>query len=144
MNHTIRFAGGPARLSDDLHLWIDYQYRLIRDAAAREPWNAIPAAYHYALFDGRGREIIAYHWHPHVEGMTYPHLHISPGAVRLDVIERAGLSAQANALQADLAGAHLVTGPIALASVLWLAIAQFSATPLRRDWRRLLPGPGPA
>ena len=61
--------------------------------------------------------MIAYHRQPHVGGMTYPKLHVWPGAVRGEVLERAGLSAQANALRTDLAGAHLPTGPLAFENV---------------------------
>jgi hypothetical protein len=141
--HSLRFARGTVQLAsaNAFSLALEYQFRIERSAADSNIWEARQVAYYYYFDDLQGREIFAYHWHPHVEGMTYPHLHISPGAVRSAVIERAGLSEQANALRADLAAAHLPTGPIALERVLWLAIAQFGATPLRRDWRRLLPAP---
>jgi len=127
--------------TDGLGLSLDLTYRVHQLPATRHGWAVSESSYYYALLDRNQREILAYHWHPHVEGMTYPHLHVSSGAVHGDVLERAGLSEQANALRADLAAAHLPTAPTALESVLWLAIAQFSAAPLRSDWRRLLPAP---
>ncbi len=127
--------------TDGLGLSLDLTYRIQQLADTRRSWTVSESSYYYALLDRSEHEVLAYHWHPHVEGVSYPHLHISPGAVRGDVVERAGLSEQANALRADLTTAHLPTGPAALESVLWLAIAQLGAAPLRSDWRRLLPAP---
>lgn len=127
--------------TDGLGLSLDLTYRVHQLPDSRRSWSVSESRYYFALLDRDQREVLAYHWHPHVEGVSYPHLHLSPGAVRGDVIGRAGLSEQANALRADLAAAHLPTGPIALGHILWLAIAQFGAAPLRRDWRRLLRAP---
>lgn len=90
--HSLRFARGTVRLAsaDAISLALEYQFRIERSAADSNMWEARQVGYYYYFDDLQGREIIAYHWHPHVEGMTYPHLHISSGAVRSDVIERAG------------------------------------------------------
>jgi hypothetical protein len=74
--------------------------------------------------------------------VTFPHLHISHGAVRAETLEQAGLSIAHNALRPDLSGAHLPTRSIPLHDVLWLAIAHFGARPRRADWLHVLGTPG--
>lgn len=103
---------------------LEYQFRIERPADDPCLWEARQVAYYLPFRWCPRREIIAYHWHPHVEGIAYPHRHASSGAVSVDVLARAGLSAQTSALRTGPAGAHLATGQISLESVLWLAIAQ--------------------
>ena len=91
------------------------------------------AAYQYGVDDTNGREMFAYHWHPHVEGVAYPHLHISRGAV-MQAFDAVRLSPSRNALQPQLADAHLPTRRIALEDVLRLLIEQFAVVPRRGDW----------
>lgn len=102
------------------------------------------AAYYYSLRDvadpgAVAREILAYHWHPDVrlgDGtlISYPHLHVNRGAVRLDIADGLRITPTSNLLRPDLAQAHLPTRRIALEDVIRLAIEQFGVEPLRPDW----------
>jgi hypothetical protein len=112
-------------------------YRIVQESEGRR-WKIRTAAYHYALRDADGREIFAYHWHPHVENVAYPHLHVSHGAVGRDVAPGLQLSTSQNVLQPQLAAAHLPTRRIALEDVLRLLIEQFGVQPARLDWDRAL------
>ena len=134
----------PARLGGGvgLSLGVGIGYAVVPRPVGAKTWEAEVSSYSYPFLLPDLRESFAYHWHPHVAEVAYPHLHLGPAAVQSGVLERAGLSALANALRSDVAGAHFPTGPVALETVLWLAITQFGAEPLRPDWRRLLPAPG--
>ena len=135
-DYTTRLAG-PGRLS----LGVEIQYRINPTRGERGRWQAEVAAYYYGLYDVDAREILAYHWHPHVENVPFAHLHVSHGAVQRTVLDRLQLSAAHNALRPDLAAAHLPTGQIALQTVLRLAIEQFQVLPRpahRADWREIL------
>ena len=87
-------------------------------------WQARIVAYQYALLDGDGREYLAYHWHPDGSShVTEPHLHLGPAA-------HVGVG--------ELAAAHLPTGPVALASVVRVAVDGLGGRPLRADWTAVL------
>jgi len=87
-------------------------------------WQARIVAYQYALLDRDGREYLAYHWHPDGSShVTEPHLHLGPAA-------QVGV--------AEMAAAHLPTGPVSLALVARLAIDGLGARPLRADWPAVL------
>ena len=142
--HQLMLGGGtPVRLRAEIGLFLSIRmfYRIVATRAARGPWQFETVAYYYWFDDADGREILAYHWHPDVPGVVFPHLHVGHGAVSPDVLVRAQLSINHNALRADFAGAHLPTGRIALESVLWLAITQFGVRPLHPDWEEILPEP---
>jgi hypothetical protein len=115
--HTVSFAfpvplAGPARIA----LSADHHYRITRaDGSSR--WKITTAAYYYAFDAQDGGEILAYHWHPGRDNVSFPHLHVSRAAVDSALLAAAQRSPQTNALRADLAGAHLPTGRIALEDV---------------------------
>jgi hypothetical protein len=90
------------------------------------------------VYGGGGREVLAYHLHPQVDQVPYPHLHIGPGAVEEASLVRAGLSEQHSALRPAIARAHLPTGLVALRWVVRMLITQFGVTALRRDWPSIL------
>lgn len=114
-------------------LSVVHAYRIIRQSE-RGPWKVQTAAYQYALDDADGREIFAYHWHPHVGDIPYPHLHLSHGAVKRDVLPNASLAVGQNVLQSQLAVAHFPTRRVALEDMLRLLIEQFGIRPARPDW----------
>ncbi len=120
-------------------LWLSvvHAYRIVRETE-RGWWKIHTAAYQYALDDPDGREILAYHWHPHIEDIPYPHLHVGHGAVRRDIGAGIQLPVSQNALHRKLAGAHLPTRRIALEDVLRLLIEQFDVWPARTDWNLTL------
>lgn len=121
-------------------LWVEQHYRLT-SGEGRNPWKVQTGAYYYRFSDSEDRELIAYHWHPRVSGASFPHLHLSYGLVRAELLDRAGLSAAHNGLRPDFAGAHLPTRRIALEDVLRTAIEQLGVEPRRehrRDWDTML------
>jgi len=129
----VRLAG-QAELALSLRQW----YRLVSQPDERDLWNVVTAGYEYAILDGDEREIVAYHWHPHVPDVPFTHLHVGHGAVSRQLLVRAGLTADHNALRPDLAGAHLPTGDVAMTDVVRLVITHFRVGPLRADWAMVL------
>ena len=119
-------AGEPLGLAGDsrLHLSARLRYLPVLTEAEPGPWRVTIVAYQYTLLDADHREIVAFHLHPEGSShVTTPHLHLGAGAGQL---------------RADLAAAHIPTGPITLAAVVRLSIEGFAARPLRRDWDRVL------
>lgn len=107
---------GTARL----HLMMRLRYRLTPAEAQPGFWQAAVVAYQYTLLDESQREILAFHLHPEGSShITTPHCHIGPGAGQL---------------RAELAAAHIPTGPLTLAAVTRLAIEAFAVRPMRGDW----------
>lgn len=96
------------------------------DRAARS-WDAAITSYHHAFEDQDEREILAYHWHPHIAQIPFPHLHLGPGA---------GIG------RSELSSAHLPSGAVELRDVVRLAIRDFNVTPRREDWAALLADTG--
>lgn len=137
--HGLTLGADPAPLAGPggLSVSIRHYYQLVRSDVGAD-WLAETAAYYYSLADRDGREVLAYHWHPMTPAVTSPHLHIELGAVRREVLERAGLTTAHNALRRDLAGAHLPTHQIGLTEFIRMLITQFGIPPRRRDWERLL------
>ena len=143
--HSLTLAERPVALSGPsrIALSVDHHYGIVR-ADDRARFRITTAAYYYALRDvadpgAVAREILAYHWHPDVrleDGtlITYPHLHVNRGAVRLDIADGVRIDPNRNLLRPDLALAHLPTRRIALEDMIRLAIEQFGVTPLRADW----------
>ena len=85
-----------------------------------ERWQTRAVRYEYTLEDADGREILAYHWHPHGRShVTIPHLHL--GAALCD-------------LRAEMHHAHLRTGMVTPIALLALAIEQFDIRPRLADW----------
>lgn len=78
--------------------------------------------YAYHLYDGTGRELLAYHWHPRGAGARpEPHLHV-----------RAMIGHTA------LARLHLPTGRVSLEAFVRLLITEFGVAPLEEGWQRIL------
>lgn len=125
--------GGDARFG----LSIIHVYRIVQPRE-RGHWKVQTAAYQYALDDADEREIFAYHWHPHIEDVPYPHLHISRGAVPRAIATGVELSLTQNPLLPQLADAHFPTRRIALEDMLRLLIEQFGVVPAREDWDEAL------
>ena len=115
-NDVAYHLAGPARIA----LYARMLLRASHQPELPEPWQIQIVAYQYTLLDTNGREILAFHLHP--EGPSHvvtPHLHLGAGAGQL---------------RADLAAAHVPTGPVTLAAVARLAIQAFAVRPMRGDW----------
>ncbi len=96
------------------------QYRVHEDA---EGWHVEIVGYLYAI-GYEGRELVAYHWHPHGDSpITRPHMHVGTD---IRVGDR------------WLGKVHLPTGAVSLDRIVALAIADLGAEPLRDDWERLI------
>ncbi len=121
--HRLSLADGdPVRLRGELRLTLDAteQYRVYEDA---DGWHVEIVGYLYAI-QYEGRELVAYHWHPHGESpITWPHMHVGAD---IRVGDR------------WLGKVHLPTGALGLGRVVALAIAELGAKPLRDDWERLI------
>ena len=105
---------------------ISQGYRVVRAEEQRGLWKVTITAYHYTLEDSDSREIISFQWHPAGAGaLPYPHVHLGHGAA---------------VGRAELAGAHIPTGRVALEQILRFAIEAFRLRPRRPDWRDVLFG----
>ncbi len=125
MSRTVTLADNLARLRavPQLYLLVDQGYAVEQDDGGA--WNAEVIAYRYAVQDGTGQEVVAWHWHPTGDSpITWPHLH-SGGAVG----------------DLDLRKRHLPTGFVTLQAVLRCLITEFGVEPLRRDWQVVLADP---
>jgi hypothetical protein len=71
----VQFAQRRVRLTSALSLELRYEFTV----TSRRPRVV---AYWYALFDESGRELVLYHWHPHV-GVSWPHLHVGAAVSRV-------------------------------------------------------------
>lgn len=117
----LRAATGVPRI----RLGVKVQYRIVEDPGPRWPWRIRTAAYEYAIETEDGREVLVYHWHPAANSpVTFPHVHLGSIALKRDgVLDHKD---------------HLPTGRVALQQVVRLAVADFRAKPLRRDWADVL------
>lgn len=125
-DHTALLNNGlPVRLAGDLALGliVSLRYRVIEEPQPGiGPWRVETTGYVYAILDGAGQEMLAYHWHP-AAATTWPHLHIGPAA---------------GDLTPPLSTAHLPTGRrVAVEQVLRLAV-ELGAEPTRDDWEEVL------
>jgi len=105
---------------------INQEYRIVRAEGQRGPWKVTITAYHYTVEEASGTEIISFQWHPTGSGaLPYPHVHLGHAAA---------------VGRAELEGAHIPTGRVALEQVLRFAIEAFKLQPRRTDWRDVLFG----
>lgn len=124
-------TGGPSGLFFDL----TYRFTLTPAELPRErrQWHVATRMYEYRLLDHHHTELLVYHWWqpgPDFAGPDNAHLHVS-----------ATLSPQVNALnrrEIDLDKLHPVTGPVSLAAIVRMLIAEFHVAPRRGDWRDML------
>jgi hypothetical protein len=117
----LRAATGVPRI----RLGVKIQYRIVEDPGPLSPWKVRTAAYQYAIETEDGQEVLVYHWHPAANSpITFPHVHLGSIALKGDgVLDHKD---------------HLPTGRVALQQVIRLAVADFRAKPLRRDWTDVL------
>jgi hypothetical protein len=113
----LRGATEDTRLS----LRADLYYRVVSASAAPRRWTVRTVAYIFQLEHAadRGGAILAYHWHPHVEGIGFPHIHLlaaGPEQGRL----------------------HIAAPHCTLLHVFTSAMRDFGVRPIRADWRQRL------
>jgi hypothetical protein len=138
--HALAFPGdgGPIRLGadPDLRLLVRLRFLIEQVEPPDRGWIARPTAYQFALIDGPGPELVAFHWHPGGRSpVEFPHVH---APIRTDNF--------------DLRGRHVPTGLVPLAAVIRFAISELGLAPLRPDWAAVLEqlagqansGPSPA
>jgi hypothetical protein len=121
--HTILRVKARVRRNtgDTLSLVWVHDVAVLSDAKRprRDRWQAATVSYAYRLEDVDGREIVAYHWHPHGRShIAIPHLH---------------LGAALGTLRAEMTKAHLHTGMITPVAILSLAVERFGVAPRRSD-----------
>jgi hypothetical protein len=83
----------------------------------RPRFDARILTYHYSI-DHEGRELLAFHLHPHVERAPEPHLHL-----------------RRDQLGPVLGGAHFPTAEMTPAGFVRFAIRELGIEPLRPDWQ---------
>ena len=96
-------------------------YRVVRLETIRARWTvrALGYAYELAGVAGHGRPIASYHWHPHVPGVPFPHVHLP-------------------AAPSALSRLHVVVPHCTLRHVLTFAMRDFGVRPIRDRWRPVL------
>ena len=110
--HLLRFAA-----REGVRVWYD----VVASPSARR-WSVAIVGYDYSLRERDGVEVLAYHWHPTGPSpVTAPHLHVG------------GRTAPV-----DLSKVRLPTGPVSLAAVVRMTIADLGVEPLRPDWHAVL------
>lgn len=124
--HTLTLArGAPMALlnsSGDPRLAFrpEFYFRTVQTHAAPRRWAVRTAAYTYRLDDASAnRQLVGYHWHPHVQGIPFPHIHVL-------------------AASAELRRLHITVAHCTLAHVFTFAMRDFGVLPIRDDWRAAL------
>lgn len=121
-------TGDPIALCDAygtecLALSLRLHFRIEHVSSSPRRWETRTVAYSYGLKDPADvrREIAGYHWHPHVPGIAYPHLHAYTAPPPTDRL-------------------HFPTGYITLKDVLGFAMRDFDVHPLqgKGGWREAL------
>jgi hypothetical protein len=112
-----RDTQGRTRVALSLRL----HHRTVQVTVSPRRWEVRTVAYGYQFDDPDDprREIAGYHWHPHVQGIAYPHVHAldAPAATRR---------------------LHLPTGFVTLRDLLTFAMRDFDVRPVRADWQAAL------
>ncbi len=117
-------TGKPFKLRGvPLYMSITQQYRIVKATGESGPYRVHTTAYNYAMEDPGAQEIIAFHWHPNVANVPRPHIHLKAGA---------------KVQRPQLQKAHIPSGRVAVEDVIRLAITEFGARPLRKQWADLL------
>jgi hypothetical protein len=115
----------PRREGGRIHLFLLHDFVVVSDGERprSERWQARTIGYNYRLKDADGREIVAYHWHPHGQShLLTPHLH---------------LGAALGQIRPEMTKAHLQTGAVTPVAVLALALEQFGVALRRANWPML-------
>jgi hypothetical protein len=93
--------------------------------------NVVDYLYRFSEATSKNREVLAFHWTPedNTTGViTFPHMHI----------ESALLANQQVIRPKDLHKAHIPTGPVSLGKIIWLAIEEFGARPIRANCQAII------
>ena len=110
---------------DQLSFRLSQDYRISIDPSAHrsERYSVGITKYIYAIRDSDvGDPLLEIHWHPEVEGVTHPHLHVR----------------RARAIHPAFGRAHIPSGLVTLERVLQLLIRDFEVVPARPDWTAVL------
>lgn len=109
---TLRDPAGERRLA----LVPEFFFRAVRRGDPTRRWAVQTVGYAHRLGDlSAGRQLVGYHWHPHVEGIPYPHVHLL-------------------AAPAELRRLHIAVGHCTVAHALTFAMRDFGVQPVRDDW----------
>lgn len=123
--HTL--ATDPSRPADvatvsgaTMSVHVAFSFVLRRNP--RRGLHVTTTRYFFTLSTADEREIVAYHWHPQNQSVTYPHLHIGSARGAGDVATRA----------------HYPTGRVTLEMFVRMLINEFNVEPLEPDWVKIL------
>ncbi len=114
---TLTDSQGDACLSFLLEL----RFRAATAANRSRRWTVHTAGYVYELRQvGHPiRPIVSYHWHPHIQGIGFPHIHLL-------------------AADPEVRRLHVATPHCTLLHPLAVAMRDFGVRSIRGDWRRVL------
>jgi hypothetical protein len=124
--HTLRLTAGASMAllnsagKHRLAFRPEFYFRTAQFAGAPRRWTVQTVAYVYRLDDASARrQLVGYHWHPDVQGIPFPHVHVL-------------------AASAELRRLHIAVGHCTPAHVLTFAMRDFGVQPMRNDWRAAL------
>lgn len=108
---NIKLKGGK------VYLTVQLNYEIIDDPNEPGGYKITTTAYSYAIRDRNEKELLRYDWHPKIEHISYPHIHVEDSKLKKH---------------------HLPTSRIVLEQILRLLITQFDVRPKRKDWSAIL------
>lgn len=123
--HNLCFVGDPplaALNGTKLKLFFSQNYKIVQTSSGDQQWRVSTTGYIYRLDDEKGKEILAYHWHP-TQKHKFPHLHFSQGS---------GVS------RSEIHRAHIPSGRVAIETFVQFLIDDFKVQPLLPDWRTIV------
>jgi len=113
-----------------VYMSVGQQVRIIKTeepADPRGPYKIQIVEYFYDLRSDDHTELLTFHWTPEAEGdgvVTFPHLHAGSAIIAQDAPIR----------PRDFHKIHIPTGRVSVEAIIRLAITEFGAIPLKRNW----------
>jgi hypothetical protein len=108
---------GTIKLRGGLYLKVQLNYEIINDSNVQGGYKVNTTAYSYAILDRHEKDLVRYDWHPNIDNIPYPHIHVEDSKLKKH---------------------HLPTSRIALEQVLRLLITQCGVKAKKKDWSAVL------
>lgn len=114
---VLRASDGASRVTLSARIYV----RTVEVAPAPKRWTVLTTGYLYRLdMANEAQSLVAYHWHPHVKGINFPHVHVTAA----DRPEQQRL--------------HIATPHCTLLHILSFAMRDCGVRPIQVDWRQAL------
>lgn len=126
---ALSFANGqPISLrapSVEFLLHLSMRYEVVKiDDLDRGPWKVRTRGYTYTLSTADTAEVVAYHWHPNGNPISWPHLHMGSAALRPDAVVTHKQ--------------HLPTDRVSVEAIVRYCISELGVPALRPSWQDTL------